>query len=117
MGGRPSQFPQDRHSLFLVHQADYSLVGSCNQLGFDMAAQNIGNTAAVPVLASAELGTLLERNRKRKRTETTCSSIDNCLHGGIESGYLTCISGDKETGKSTVRSSPPIHPLVLTALR
>jgi hypothetical protein len=59
--------------------------------------------AAIPILAYAELDRL---NRQpplhSQRTGSYCSSIDEALHGGIESGRITCISGDKGTGKTTV---------------
>jgi predicted ATP-dependent serine protease len=67
-----------------------------------MAAGVDSNAAAIPSLASDELSIQLQRRQKKQTTGTRCNVIDEALPGGIESGQLTCISGDRETGKSIV---------------
>lgn len=62
-----------------------------------------------PSLASAELEIALERNAKRTRTGTSCTVIDEALRGGVDSGIVTCISGDRGLGKSTVSCRLPIE--------
>jgi len=42
------------------------------------------------------------RLRRRKCLATACSPIDDALRGGIDYGRITCISGEKGTGKTTV---------------
>ena len=54
-------------------------------------------------LASVYDSALTERSlRKRKRGCTSCRSIDEALNGGFDYGQLSCISGDKSTGKTAV---------------
>jgi predicted ATP-dependent serine protease len=68
-----------------------------------MMAAGVGiNAAAISVLASDEISIQLQRKQNRQTIGTRCNAIDEALRGGIESGQLTCISGDRETGKSTV---------------
>jgi RecA/RadA recombinase len=57
---------------------------------------------AIPVLASAELDYQLRKNATRIRIKSGCSTIDDALKGGLDSGRITCISGDKALGKTTV---------------
>jgi RecA/RadA recombinase len=64
------------------------------------------DTPAEANLASTLLGVLNDdpsKSQKRKRLSTSCSVIDGALRGGIEHGRVTCISGEKGTGKTTVR--------------
>jgi hypothetical protein len=60
-------------------------------------------TAAGPVLASAELGyhELLERTKLR--VPSSCTAIDDVLYGGVDSGTISCISGNRDPMKSQVR--------------
>jgi hypothetical protein len=59
---------------------------------------------APPVLASTLYAILNNpcKSRKRKRVGTACSPIDDALRGGVDYGHITCISGEKGTGKTTV---------------
>jgi predicted ATP-dependent serine protease len=59
--------------------------------------------AAMPIAASAELDVQLRRNAARKRTKSLCPVLDEVLKGGLDSGRITCISGDRGFGKTTVR--------------
>jgi predicted ATP-dependent serine protease len=58
---------------------------------------------AIPVLASAELDLQLRRKAAQKRTKSSCSVLDDVLVEGVDSGIITCISGDRGLGKTTVR--------------
>lgn len=60
------------------------------------------HAAVLPILASNELAAHIKRQQQKKRYTTTCIAIDEAFNGGIESGAMTCISGDRVTGKSTV---------------
>jgi predicted ATP-dependent serine protease len=73
--------------------------------------------AAVPILASVDLEQRLNRqpSSHSQRTGTCCSAIDEALHGGIESGRITCISGDKGTGKTTVGTGFGLALIISTA--
>ena len=64
-------------------------------------------SAALPVLASTELDYQLRKDATRKRIKSGCSAIDNVLKGGLDSGRIACISGDKALGKTTV--CPMMH--------
>jgi predicted ATP-dependent serine protease len=59
---------------------------------------------AEPLLASTLYAILDEArtSNKRKRVGTACSPIDDALRGGIDNGRVTCISGEKGSGKTTV---------------
>ena len=59
-------------------------------------------SAALPVLASTELDYQLRKCATRKRVKSGCSVIDDVLKGGLDSGRITCISGDRALGKTTV---------------
>jgi len=63
----------------------------------------MANDAAFPVvLASDELDEALRRRKEQRRTKASCFVLDDMLKGGIESGRITCISGDRASGKTTV---------------
>jgi RecA/RadA recombinase len=60
--------------------------------------------AANPIQASIELEHALRQNAIRRRVKSSCAVLDDMLKGGLDSGRICCISGDKNTGKTTVRS-------------
>lgn len=63
-------------------------------------------TPEEPMLASTVYHVFNDRTRLAKvRLKTTCSPIDDALRGGIDYGRVSCISGEKGTGKSTVSYS------------
>jgi predicted ATP-dependent serine protease len=65
--------------------------------------RGMAGAAVIPVLASADLDLQLRRKAARKRTKSSCSVLDDVLMGGVDSGRITCISGDRGLGKTTVR--------------
>jgi RecA/RadA recombinase len=69
------------------------------------------NQAILPMLGSVELEYVLRSQSSIKRVKTSCPTFDTILNHGVESGKITCISGDRGTGKTTVRY--PWHFLVL----
>jgi RecA/RadA recombinase len=59
--------------------------------------------AALPTLGSTELDYVLRNQASMSRVKTSCTAFDAILKDGVESGRITCISGDRGTGKTTVR--------------
>jgi predicted ATP-dependent serine protease len=57
-----------------------------------------------PVLGSTLLRIVDEKSqsRKRKRVGMSFDAIDSALQGGVDYGAISCISGDKSQGKTTV---------------
>jgi predicted ATP-dependent serine protease len=62
---------------------------------------------AFPVLGSILLQLTNDRSlsRKRKRVGVSFDPMDSALKGGVDYGRISCISGDKSQGKTTVRFS------------
>lgn len=58
--------------------------------------------AARSIQASSELEHLLRQNTTRQRVKSSCTVLDDMLKGGLDSGRICCMSGDKSTGKTTV---------------
>src|ERR1700712_4398219 len=73
----------------------------CLTSSFLINNQNMANLDS-PILGSTLLQIANEKNRKRKRVGTSFDSIDSALKGGVDYGQISCISGDKGMGKTTV---------------
>ncbi|RDI84779.1 Alpha-glucosidase [Venturia inaequalis] len=59
---------------------------------------------ALPILGSTLLNLANEKSqsRKRKRVGASFDPIDTALKGGLDYGRISCISGDKSQGKTTI---------------